>query len=310
MQQTTSEKLKDFKDYYFKTLLNDSDRWANVDFTYTQNVVGPLTNEWTPSSRSHYLGFSQLGNTHSVYLALQSLGFKSPPTQKTPKQRLRFHFGYWFEYTIVEMMRYWDDLLDIEQGIALRAEEFNRANFAGHLDLVLDKTWLLDVKTMQHESFKKFTKEPNNYLGYLTQLSLYKYYYERLNNVKLQAGWLCFDLDTFEIKIVDYDDNLSDHILKSVKLKMSVIDDCTDLVKVHQLCGFPSPKDEVFQSKPTGKSYIPANVWKHPYSQAMYIVEDGVNGYSKPTKYFRRYTTMPEFIDRVQKIKLELSKCQ
>ena len=309
MQQTTSERLKAFKDYYLKTLLSDSDRWANVDFTYTQNVVGPLTDEWSPSSRSHYLGFSQLGNTHQVYLALQNLGFKSPPMQKTPRQKLRFHFGYWFEYTIIEMFRYWDEgFTDVEQGTALKAKEFKHANFAGHLDLVLDKTWLLDVKTMQHESFVKFTKEPNNYLGYLTQLSLYKHYYEELNNVELQAGWLCFDLDTFEIKVVDYYEELHEQVLQAAWKKMEDINHCDNLCRVYEVCKFPPPKDEVFQKQPTGRSYIPANAWKNPYSQAMYIVEDGVNGYKKPTKYFRRYTTVHEFIDRVQKIKLELSK--
>lgn len=308
MQQTTSERLKDFKDYYSKTLLSDCDRWANVDFTYTQNVVGPLTSEWSPSSRSHYLGFSQLGNTPSIYLALHNLGFKAPPQPKTPRQRLRFHFGYWFEYTIIEMLRYYDSSLDIEQGTALKAEEFKNANFAGHLDVVLDKTWLLDVKTMQHESFMKFTKEPNNYLGYLTQLSLYKHYYEKLNGVELQAGWLCFDLDTFEIKVVDYYEELHEQIVQAAWKKMEDIDYCDNLQHAHEVCKFPPPKDEVFKGKPTGRSYVPANVWKNPYSRAMYIVEDGVNGYKKPTKYFRRYTTVYEFIDRVQKIKLELGK--
>lgn len=300
MNQIASQRLSGFVDYFYEQQ-PQTNPLADAGIDYAHNVAKPFMKEPEKFNRHSYLGFSQLGTASMVYLALQKLGYYDRIPQLTPKQRVRFAFGYWFEYTIIEMLKHYGET-DIQQGGTLDTSGEYETPFRGHFDLCLDNAFMYDVKTMTSESYKKFTKQPNNYLGYLTQLSLYKHYYDLAYNTDVFVGWICLNLDTFHVSVVEYNYEQHRTTLKAALEKMDNIERVKTLGDVYDYCPFPEARAEVFQKEPTGKHYIPNNIMKHRYASALFNTEVHENGYGKPMHYFLNYKSKSQFQAKVTEL--------
>jgi hypothetical protein len=264
---------------------------------YFYNVMQSFQEQFVSPTHRNYLGVSQL-YYDSLLLGLQKLGFPNPDDKGiSVRNAVTFHYGDIFEALIFELMR--------SQGIAVKNEQrevmlnINGQEVYGHIDGEVNRT-LVEVKTMSDDYFKKFTKEPNNIRGYLTQLGFYFHLLTETDD----ACWICYNKQTNLLKIVTADpEQLAAYYKMGVEKlqRLAATTDCNSLLENSNI---PQPKKEVYKNEETGKYMPPKSLQGTYLLEAFYGTYEAKNGYGKLRTYVNpEPRPKEEIITKLEEIK-------
>lgn len=153
------------------------------------------------------------------FLLLDRMGLKRQETYSL-KSRYNLVLGDFWEATIIRLLKEYGFPVDEEQ----RTVTYKGVN--GHIDFMYNGDTVVDVKTMSHQYFSKFVKEPNDDRGYITQLLCYS-----VATNAVAQGFLCLNKLSGELAWVpiDFGDQfVKDEELVSAEMLLERVDKVID----------------------------------------------------------------------------------
>lgn len=277
----TLYKLRQFVDAFNSGELQiDFDAMLLNTESYITEVAASFKNQFCNRNKRTHIGLSEIGKP-AVLLGLKALGVEGELIN--PASRLRFHFGDVFETLIVETLKAHNLPITMEQ------HEINWHGVLGHIDGVLCGDTVLEVKTMSDNYFQRFTKQPDDSRGYLTQLNAYAYL------LCTRGVWLCLNKQTYRLAVVEMipDNTVLDRASAVIEALKSIktVEDLVDTFDA------PEPVTEFFKKQPTGKYLVPETMKYTPYAPMFYELQLDNNGYKKPTVYVTSYRERDDAIN-------------
>lgn len=252
---------------------------AEQQENYIKEVKISCYNQFcSPTKRTH-IGLSEIGKP-AVLLGLKALGVSEVVS---PASKLRFHFGDVFEALIVQILiSYGLEVTDVQKEVAY-------SGIPGHIDGIVNGDTVLEVKTMSDSYYQRFTKQPDDSRGYLTQLNFY------CHLLGLKGVWLCINKQTYELALIELIPDPT--LLERGKKIIQVLPNIVTINDVLDNFDAPEPVTEFFKKQPTGKYLVPETM---KYSNCVDVFYECVvepNGYKKPTKYVVDYQPMHKSIE-------------
>jgi hypothetical protein len=229
------------------------------------------------------LRMSALGKPAMV-TALQKLGYYEPE----PKGHLRYIFflGDVFENVLGVLLEAYGYKILADQTKHPEDTAVTWNGLKGHFDYLVEvdgQPILIEAKTMSGNYARQFYKEPNDDRGYITQLALYS------AATGHPAVWLCMDKSTGLLTQVNPDIPYLDDALQRAENVMGRLEQVNTIADVFSLFRPPPGRPEIFQRQETGKLLVPTSMSFSPYKNAVYKLDQGNNGYNKPTDYIYDY---------------------
>lgn len=250
-----------------------------------------ITRQWQTKRQHHSkVAMSQLGKP----VVLQWLK-KNYPLKEELGGRLRWIFseGDYFEQLVVDVAKSMGYKLRGSQ-TTLELEGTREGDVAtGHIDGIVKEKgqdYVLEVKTMSSYYFKKFTKEPDDERGYLTQLSLY------CHCLNLPGLWLCIDKANGELAVVELPEEKMDDCVARARDAIDTLYGAANLAAVYDDWSPPRPVPEKFRRQETGRYLLPPDLKYSPYAEHLYKLIEDTNGYNKPTVYVDSFRS-PEDVE-------------
>lgn len=211
--------------------------------------------------------------------------------QPTLKMREVFHRGDQFEaFLLFHLKRLGYDVVSTQETVTFMG-------VPGHTDAIIESSGqrlLLEVKTMSDSYFRKFTKEPDDERGYLTQMALYS------DCVALPGVWVCLNKGTHEIAlVVPNPDALATAKARAERI-IPIFSNVKYFEDVITLFKAPPTVPEVYQRKKTGREMLNPSIKYSPFRNLFYHIFEEKNGYGKPTEYVADYVTVDDLPETLQ----------
>lgn len=136
----------------------------------------PVDIQLPRKTRDHYLGISSItGCGRLLWLSLNKVEIETPGGNDEPELRAYriFDLGHIIEEITVQIITLGGGTIT---GTQDRFEEFGM--FKGHCDGILDGKWIIEIKSMNDDSFFKFMngKLIDTHYAYYVQCQMYMYY--------------------------------------------------------------------------------------------------------------------------------------
>jgi hypothetical protein len=281
-------------------MLTDFCRWANEEVggegplpemdhgSYGERVGQSLERHFAEDRQKGGLRISSMGKP-AVLQALATLGYAE--LEPRGKMRWTFHLGDIFEHFVGVLLETYGYKVLVDQ-MDPEATFVETAGVGGHYDYLVKTpeypVLLVEVKTMGPGYARMFRKRPDDARGYITQLAMYQAALSQQYKSDIPACWLCLDKGTGEIFEVEPYPGLFEGALARVKQVVPLLNRVKSEDDVLAPKGFfqaPPAKPEEYRRSATGHFILPDNMRYSPFSGAFYSLEDGMNGWNKPTKY-------------------------
>ncbi len=192
---------------------------------------------------------------------------------------LRFHLGDVFESLIVQILS--------ASGVSVTDTQLEvyLDDIPGHIDGIVNEDTVIEIKTMSDSYFRKFTKEPDDSRGYLTQLNTYCHVLGGKHGV-----WLCLNKQTNDLALVPLVPDKQ--VIQRAKDVIKYVKEVNSFADIFEYFQAPDAEREVFKRQDTGKYVLPESMRYCIFAPCFYEIQQELNGYKKLTDYVVGYNDL------------------
>lgn len=219
-----------------------------------QSFIRNYTTNDVCEKESPALRVSSLGKP-TVLQALSVLGYKETDTIEGKLNHI-FHTGDLFEALAIAVAK------GRCYHVADEQAEVEFEGVKGHIDFILNNT-LVEVKTMSSQYHLKFSKNPNDDRGYITQLAVYSHC------LGLSGNWLALNKGTHTVTSIEPDEDVLQAALARVKRILPFLRNLDSFKDVIEKIPCPPP----VYDKRSGLYVVPESMKWSVFAPVFYEIE-------------------------------------
>lgn len=234
---------------------------------YAQAEAESLLRQFDPNKdeSSPTLRVSGLGKP-AVLQALKLLGYDEKGYISN-RMRHIFKVGDTFESYLIALTKVFGAEANLQQA------EVDFHGVKGHIDYVFNNECIVEVKTASPNYFSKFTKEPNDDRGYVTQAAIYSYC------LNLPIYWVMLNKATHDVALITPDTSVLSSALSRAERIIPRLNSISSAQSILEQFRVPPAVEETYRRKKTGRYVVPESMKWSSFAPLFYDLyeEDGKN---------------------------------